>query len=168
MRRQNKNKVFKKKEDKALRKQKQEERRELLKSNKEILYSMIEDVSKIIKTDRTLSGNYFIIPNEKYYEDEIRLIDIFDFLSRNHGAIFKKIFEYKKTKLRYGEKFKAEISVEEVAITSISMYILYGIITGRNYNINTKKIYALSKDINFKKLVLNIDIDNLVKKYSNS
>lgn len=157
------------KQNKALRKQKQEERRELVRKNKKVLFSMIENADKILKTDRIISVNDFITTNEKYYKDDIRLIDIFDFTKRNHGSIFKKIFEYKKSKLNYGEKFKAEISVEEIAITSISMYIIYGIVTGVNYTISTKKIYALSKDKNFKNLVLNtVNIDQLIKKYSNS
>lgn len=168
MRKQNKNKVFKKKEDKALRKQKQEERRELVRKNRKILFDMIEDVDKIIKTDRTLSSNDFIIPNEKYRKEDIRLVDIFSFIKRNYGAIFKKIFEYKKSKLGYKEEFKAEINTKEIAITAISMYIIYGIVTGINYNISIIKIYALAKDKNFKELVLNINIDKLIKKYSNS
>lgn len=167
MRKQNKNKT-KTKEDKALRKQKQEEMRELVSRNKKVLFDMIEDVDKILKTDRIISVNDFITNNEKYYKDEIRLIEIFGFVKRNHGAIFKKIFEYKKSKLSYGEDFKAEITVKEIAITAISMYIIYGIVTGANYTISTKKINSLAKDKNFKELVFEINIDKLIKKYSNS
>ena len=164
MRKQNK----KIKQDKALRKQKQEERSELVRKNKKILFNMIEDADKILKDDRIISSNDFITTNEKYYKDDIRLVNIFAFIKSNYGAIFKKIFEYKKSKLGYKEDFKAEINTKEIAITAISMYIIYGIITGINYNISTKKLYALSKDKNFKELVLNINIDKLIKKYSNS
>lgn len=156
-------------QDKALRKQKQEERSGLVRRNKKIIFSMIENADRIIKTteDRNISSNDFIVPNEKYYKADIMTEDIYKFTKRNNGAIFKKIFEYKKSKLSYGEDFKAEITVEEIAITAISMYIIYGIVTGANYTISTKKINSLAKNKNYKELVFGINIDKLIKKYSN-